>query len=412
MPRIRPQEFLKAKAINRALVWLLPVCRDLNSARNEFRWMKEHAINVSHRLGYNDHAILLRSLVSRRAQGEPLQYILESEYFGHLEIKCRPGVLIPRQETAASVTFLAQLVSRNSSQADGRGKRLRVLDISNGTHPHLVHKALSFTTVARPRTGSGCIPLLFHHEYYRDTRTANDELRLVGVDISPDALSLSRQNLVHQIAIQRQSNQGINRTRSLNGIGFVQADVLRDCQDIARDTIEETDHAPSILQALHRLNSNDTPPNFDILISNPPYISAKSFKSTTSRSVRIFEPKLALVPDSLDGTGDLFYPHLLRIAFQVNAKIVLFEVADLDQAKRVAEMAMKDWENVEIWRDDPTDGTGTMEINGRSIAVRGSGHGRSVFAYSSETSRSLLSPRIDADIATPDVDWPDVTPDR
>ncbi|KXT17333.1 hypothetical protein AC579_3868 [Pseudocercospora musae] len=414
MPRIRPQEFLKAKAINRALLSLLPVCRDLNSARNEFRWMKEHAINVSHRLGYNDHAILLRSLVYRRAQGEPLQYILESEYFGDLEIKCRPGVLIPRQETAASVTFLAQLVSRNSSQADGRGKRLRILDICTWSELHASSPGAQSAQL-HDGTGSGCIPLLFHHEYYRNERTANDELRLVGVDISPAALSLSRQNLVHQIATQCQSNQGINRMRSLNGIGFVQANVLQDYQDIPPNVIEETDHQPSILQALHRVNSDDSPPNFDILISNPPYISAKSFKSTTSRSVRIFEPRLALVPDSFDGTGDLFYPHLLRIASQVNAKILLFEVADLDQAKRVAEMAMKDWRNVELWRDDPTakpDGTGTIEINGRWIAVRGSGHGRSVFAYSSESSSSLLSLRTGADIAIPDADWPDVTPDR
>ncbi|EME85283.1 uncharacterized protein MYCFIDRAFT_130551 [Pseudocercospora fijiensis CIRAD86] len=395
MPRIRPQEFLKARAINKALLSLLPVCRDLSSARNEFRWMKEHAINVSHRLGYNDHPTLLRSLVKRRAQGEPLQYILESEYFGHLEIKCRPGVLIPRQETAASVSYLAQLVSRASTQADGRGRRLRVLDLC---------------------TGSGCIPLLFHHEYYRNEHAANDELQLVGVDISPTALSLARQNLLHQIALRRHSYESVKQTRSLNSIGFVQADVLRNNQHSPSEALEEHGHPPPLLHALHRLNSNDNPPNFDILISNPPYISPKSFKSTTSRSVRKFEPKLALVPDSADETGDLFYPHLLRIASEVNAKMVLFEVADLEQAKRVAELALKDWENVEIWRDDPNvdcDGKGTIEIKGKSIPVRGRGNGRSVFAYSSEASKWRLPLQTGGDtMVVSDPDWPDVTPDR
>jgi hypothetical protein len=35
-------------------------------------------------------------LCKRRSRPEPLQYILGSQPFGPLDIKCRPGVLIPR----------------------------------------------------------------------------------------------------------------------------------------------------------------------------------------------------------------------------------------------------------------------------------------------------------------------------
>ena len=38
----------------------------------------------------------LQNMVRRRCHGEPLQYILGTEFFGDLEIKCKPGVLIPR----------------------------------------------------------------------------------------------------------------------------------------------------------------------------------------------------------------------------------------------------------------------------------------------------------------------------
>jgi methylase of polypeptide subunit release factors len=38
----------------------------------------------------------LVKLCQRRARSEPLQYILGSQPFGELEIKCKPGVLIPR----------------------------------------------------------------------------------------------------------------------------------------------------------------------------------------------------------------------------------------------------------------------------------------------------------------------------
>jgi methylase of polypeptide subunit release factors len=96
MPRIRPRDFLQAKAINPSLSTLLPVCRHLRGAQNELRWLKDHAVHVSKRMGQRNHADLLTTFIRRRAGGEPLQYILGSEFFGNLEIQCRPGVLIPR----------------------------------------------------------------------------------------------------------------------------------------------------------------------------------------------------------------------------------------------------------------------------------------------------------------------------
>ena len=123
---------------------------------------------------------------------------------------------------------------------------------------------------------------------------------------------------------------------------------------------------------------------WDIIISNPPYISPRGYVRETHRSVRNWEPKLALVPCSssysctLDGDiskssssslsssspsssssssamsasyqtdsglnqdvaiADLFYPRLFSIANQVNAKVVLVEAGDLAQAGRVARLA-------------------------------------------------------------------------
>ena len=96
MPRIRPRLLIHARAVNEALARLLPVCRRLDSARNELRWLQEHALDRTRKLGRRNHEGMLAHLVSRRAAGEPLQYILGSEFFGDLEIICRPGVLIPR----------------------------------------------------------------------------------------------------------------------------------------------------------------------------------------------------------------------------------------------------------------------------------------------------------------------------
>lgn len=262
-------------------------------------------------------------------------------------------IVLYRQETAASVTHLARLL-RNSTSP------LRVLDLC---------------------TGTGCIPLLFHNEFYSNQTIEGSpppSLDILGVDISSAALSLARENLVHQIAIQaRSEHSSQQRTRSLHSIGFVQADIFQ---------IEE-----SLLPALARVSPHDEehlPPTFDVLISNPPYISPSAY---LPRSVRLYEPELALVP-SIEPSSDAkredeFYTALLHVAELVNAEIVLFEVGDLEQAKRVAGMALEKsvWESVEIWRDHPSqDAKEVLKIAGRKVKVRGGGNGRSVFAVRGE----------------------------
>lgn len=66
---------------------------------------------------------------------------------------------------------------------------------------------------------------------------------------------------------------------------------------------------------------------------------------------------------------------------------MLFEVADLEQAKRVAGMARKQggWDGVEIWRDWPgqdDDGVESGDVVAmEDVKIQGTGNGRSVFAY-------------------------------
>lgn len=100
MPRIPTALLRKARAIDPLLPALLAPCRDLHTAQNELRWLREHVEKVAKaRRAKGDtlaKGALLSQLVKERAQGKPLQYILGSEFFGDLEIKCKRGVLIPR----------------------------------------------------------------------------------------------------------------------------------------------------------------------------------------------------------------------------------------------------------------------------------------------------------------------------
>jgi methylase of polypeptide subunit release factors len=100
MPRIPNSLLRKAYTVDPLLPALLAPCRDLHAAQSELRWLREHVEKVAKARARRGDTLakgaMLRQLIKDRAAGKPLQYILGSEYFGDLEIRCRPGVLIPR----------------------------------------------------------------------------------------------------------------------------------------------------------------------------------------------------------------------------------------------------------------------------------------------------------------------------
>lgn len=100
----------------------------------------------------------IKSIKDRRANGEPLQYILgECEFFG-LPFMVDPRVLIPRPETELLMEAVIATL-RTMPQP------LRVLDIG---------------------TGSGNIPIVLAKYFPKAT--------IVSIDVSADALALARDN--------------------------------------------------------------------------------------------------------------------------------------------------------------------------------------------------------------------------
>lgn len=100
MPRLPHSLLTKAYAKSPLLPIVLRGTRDLELAINELRWLSEHVSSSSNAatLSSPERKRLLR-LCRRREKGEPLQYILGSQPFGPLDLKCRKGVLIPRYES-------------------------------------------------------------------------------------------------------------------------------------------------------------------------------------------------------------------------------------------------------------------------------------------------------------------------
>ena len=128
-------------------------------------WLYAHPEEVIP--GNNAHGFL--SLILRRAEGEPTQYITGKQEFWGLEFEVTPDVLIPRPETEHAIEVALD--------------RLAVREIRAGRKPTLTGDGLNIVDVG---TGSGCIAIALAKEL--------PSSRIVATDISEAALAVARRN--------------------------------------------------------------------------------------------------------------------------------------------------------------------------------------------------------------------------
>ncbi|KAI1284726.1 S-adenosyl-L-methionine-dependent methyltransferase [Xylaria sp. FL0933] len=471
MPRLAPSLFRRAGRISPHLATLLPACRTLESAQTELRWIRRHVQETTHRTQsvpnnpddtnedkQNKSAALfprnrgaprrhrakikakgksganssssnraasdedrVARLVARRGAGEPLQYVLGTQPFGDLEILCEKGVLIPRPETEAWASMLADLVfSSPEGRSGGRADGLRILDLCSGTG------CIGLSLFARGMTA------LSRAGYVRGKNT-EASLRVFGFDVESRAVRLGRRNLVHNFRGSRhvayRDRSGLAEEALKGAIAFRQADIFADEWMAYLDEAKPHEYEED--------DKHDQARRVDILVSNPPYISQRGFEVDTGRSVRNYEPKLALVPSGVSSSlstatiptscapEDIFYARLLDVADTLRPRVAAFEVGDMKQALRVAEMALSPsrsrprsdiettqkgegdepmgqtearWGVVEIWRDVPDCHPSDAEedvilVHDREVPVRGSGHGRVVFLAEGQMMRNRFTNR-------------------
>jgi release factor glutamine methyltransferase len=142
-------------------------------SESEAKWLVAHAAGIAagellSSLGHPvsaDTVDAAHLMTQRRAGGEPLQYVLGSWSFRHLEVIVDPRALVPRQETEQVVeTALAELC--------------RLAGETPMTPPVVVDLG----------TGSGVIALSLALE-------AEGDIEVWATDVSPPALELARANL-------------------------------------------------------------------------------------------------------------------------------------------------------------------------------------------------------------------------
>jgi release factor glutamine methyltransferase len=173
------------------------------------------------------------TLLERRIAGEPTQHLTGKQEFWGLEFEVTTDVLIPRPETEHLIEVALD--------------RLAVRDVRAGRPRDFNGEGLRFIDVG---TGSGCIAVALAKEF--------PGARIHATDISAAALEIARRNAARLVPYAT--------------IHFEQA---------------------NLLDPFSYPVANHEQPRFDLVVSNPPYISRRE-APTLAREVREHEPEAAL----------------------------------------------------------------------------------------------------------------------
>ncbi|KAF3294481.1 hypothetical protein TWF132_003453 [Orbilia oligospora] len=320
MPRICHKILKELRSHHKLLPLLYRENRIPELAKFELRHLQDHVLQRSDlkhspRLQFK----LLKSLCERRARAEPLDHILGTTQFDDLEILSGKGALIPRPETEAMVLRLCDALKNyhfvNEKRKRNLGNNFRVLDLC---------------------TGAGPIALLMAKQLYEMELPYGH--RVLGIDVSEAALKLATRSLEYNI-----------------GKGLLPIDARRDV-GFCRGKSEVHDDIRSFFGNEDQVDYGGT---LDILIANPPYVSADGYWGDTERSVRLYEPEIALVPPEKRPENvsdnvlreDFFYPAIEEFAAYFKSKAIVFETGGDKQSGRVkAMLKSRGWETG-TWKD-------------------------------------------------------------
>jgi release factor glutamine methyltransferase len=202
---------------------------------------------------------------------KPVQYVLGEAWFYKMKFAVNEQVLIPRPETEELVEWCVKEVGnkeyRSTNDEVGIGNGEMVVPGESGYSfkvAGIPHSSFVNRNLLDIGTGSGCIAIALKKEL--------PALAVTGIDVSEGALLVARQNAVDLGA----------------EVDFMQVDFLDE-------------------------NSWSLLPQFDVIVSNPPYIPLNE-KARLDSNVTAHEPHAALfVPDN---APLLFYEKIARFGME------------------------------------------------------------------------------------------------
>lgn len=264
--------------------------KQFENPRLNVEWLLCHALNCKRIDLYADFDRPLtkseidrfKTILLRRVDHEPLQYIVGTTDFMGLTFEVTTDVLIPRPDTERVVEIALDVCRSVQTEA------VRILDIG---------------------TGSGAIAISLVHYL----RKYSIPYAMTALDISSKALEVAVRNA--------------NAILGENDIRFEQGDLL----------------SGTGIEKLHG--------SFDMIISNPPYISEEEF-AVLPKEVKEHEPALALKAEE---NGLAFYRKIAEVSkhffhSKLSKKHVILEVG-YDQAQRVKGILVQHGYDVTLYKD-------------------------------------------------------------
>ena len=251
---------------------------------------------------FSSHMQEIETIIERLLHFEPIQYIFGHTLWNGLDLKVTPSTLIPRPETAELVERINEKMVNEKMVNDQR-------PTTNDQRP---------TTVLDVGTGSGCIAI--------SLKKAHPEWSVTGIDISPEAIEVARENAC----------------RNNVDVHFEVADIL-------------SDQMTKYLNKWYMVNEkmvNDQMVN--IVVSNPPYI-CESEKVSMRPNVLDYEPSTALfVPDS---DPLLFYRRIAELSSMDyrpstnDQRLIFFEINEAYGPQLSAMLSGLGYTNIQIHKD-------------------------------------------------------------
>jgi len=251
----------------------------------------------------------------------PIHYIIRKKEFYSHEFFIEKGILIPRPDSETLVEAVIE--------------KIKIL----------VSRGETEVSVAEIGTGSGAL-ILSVMKYFNDLNFPV-KFKFYGVDRSEIALRTTKKNYFYLFQNPGNHN-GLKKYRSVkstmkrpdkeNNFLFIlfRSDLLNCFLSKKRN---KKPYFSNGVKGDNCSGNAEGKPGFDLIFSNPFYISPRDFKKC-ERKIRWYEPKKALIAKK---NGDYFYLKILGQSFDMlrHGGYLIFETGDDAQACRV-EQYMKE----------------------------------------------------------------------
>lgn len=268
---------------------------------------------------------LIESMISRRKNKEPINYIIGQKEFRSLTFNVDRNVLIPRNDTEVIVDCALEIYKSKYQQFNLKDTVISTNVLKNNQNFSILDLG----------TGSGCLLISIIYEINNLFKDKNNSFN--STENTQDQNSTNIEEKMFNI-------DEIKKEFSVFGLGV---DISKECIKIAKDNAKKN----NVNNAFFFLSNwfENIRSKFNIIVCNPPYISKEEIESL-EEDVKFYEPYIAL------SDNDNGYKHYKKIIRELSKYLTedgyaIFEVG-IFQSQNVQKIfAQYNFEIIKVAKD-------------------------------------------------------------